>query len=73
MRIFVKAKVHARENKVEKIDDENLVVYVKEASEKGRANWAIIELLAEYYDVPITSVRIVTGRTSQKKLIEILE
>lgn len=73
MKIFIKAKVHARESKVEKVDDGSLVVHVKEAPEKGKANWAIIELLAEHYGVPTTSVRIVTGRTSTKKLIEIVE
>ncbi|OGY31508.1 MAG: hypothetical protein A3C02_00795 [Candidatus Andersenbacteria bacterium RIFCSPHIGHO2_02_FULL_45_11] len=72
MKIYVKAKVHARENRVEKVDDENLIVHVKEAPEKGKANWAIIELVAEYYDVPTTSVRIVTGRTSTKKLMEVV-
>ncbi|MEO6077725.1 MAG: DUF167 family protein [Candidatus Andersenbacteria bacterium] len=71
MHITVKAKVHARESKVEKIDDENLVVHVKEAPEKGRANWAIIKAVAEYYDVPTTSIKIVTGRASTKKLIEV--
>lgn len=72
MNITVKAKVHARENKVEKVDDDNLVVHVKEAPEKGKANWGIIKLVAEYYGVSTTSVRIVTGRTSTKKLMEIL-
>lgn len=71
MKIFVKAKVHAQENRVEKVDDENLIVHVKEAPEKGKANWAIIELVAEYYNVPTTSVRMVTSRTSTKKLMEI--
>ena len=71
MKISIKVKVHARENKVEKVDSENLIVHVKEVPEKGKANWAIIKLIAEYYDVPTTHVRIVTGRTSSKKLLEI--
>lgn len=71
MYITIKAKVHARESRVEKIDEENWVVYVKEAPEKGRANWAIIKLVAEYYGVPTTQIRLVTGRTSTKKLLEI--
>ncbi len=71
MKVSIKAKVHARENRVEKVDDGNLIVHVKEAPEKGKANWAIIKLVAEYYEVPTTSVRIVTGRTSTKKLMEV--
>ena len=71
MYVTIKVKVHARESRVEKIDDENLIVHVKEAPQKGRANWAIIKLVAEYYGVPTTQIRLVTGRTSIKKLLEI--
>lgn len=73
MKIYIKVKVHAREYKAEKIDDDNLIVHVKEAPEKGRANWAVIKTIAEYYGVPTTSVKMVTGRASTKKLMEITE
>jgi len=72
MNISIKAKVHARENKVEKVDNENLIVYTTEAPEKGKANWAIIKLVAEYYNIPTTRVRIARGLTSTKKLMEII-
>lgn len=71
MKITIKAKVHARENRVEEIDNENLIVHVKEVPEKGKANWAILKLVAKHYGVPTTQVRIITGRTSSKKLLEI--
>ena len=44
---------------------------VPEPPEDGRANEAVIELLAEHFDVPKGSLRIVRGHTSRQKVIEI--
>ena len=71
MRINIKAKPSARENKVEKIDEINYIVSVKEPPIQGRANQAIIKLLAEYFNISPTQVRIVIGHTSRNKIIEI--
>lgn len=70
MKINVKAKPNSREEKVEKIDDNNFVVSVKEPPVAGRANRAIIKILSEYFHT--LNVRIVAGRTSRNKIIEIL-
>lgn len=72
MKIFVKAKPKAKIEKVEKIDNENFVVFVKEPPVKGRANQAIIKALAEYFKVPSANVKIVSGHTSKQKVIEII-
>ncbi len=69
MRINVKAKPDSNENKVEKIDDLNFVVSVKDPPVEGRANRAIIKLLSEYFHTP--NVRIVSGRISRNKIVEI--
>ena len=69
MRINVKAKPDSNENKVEKIDDLNFVVYVKDPPVQGRANRAIIKLLSEYFHT--SRVRIVSGHISRNKSIEI--
>lgn len=86
MRIFVRAKTLAKENKVEKISgDLNLfnsnsendesrlsfVVSVKESPTQGKANEAIIKALADYFKVSKFDVKIISGRTSKKKIIEI--
>jgi len=39
--------------------------------ERGRANEALCELLAEALDVPRRSVRVVAGHTARRKVIEI--
>jgi len=48
-----------------------LLVYVREPAVDGRANAAVIKLLADYYAVPKSSVTIVHGHTSRTKLIRI--
>ena len=37
----------------------------------GKANEALIEVLAEHYDVPKSSITIVKGHTSKIKIVEI--
>jgi len=72
MKINVKAKPGAREEKVEKIDDNNFVVSVKEPPEKGKANDAIRNALAVYFKTASARVKIVSGYSSRNKVIEIV-
>ncbi len=70
MKISVKAKPNSEENKVEKVDDLNYVVSVKEPPVQGRANRAIVKALSEYFHT--LNVRILSGHTSRNKIIEVL-
>jgi hypothetical protein len=72
MKINVKAKPNSREEKVEKIDENNYVVSVKEPPVKGKANEAIRNALAVYFKTGSSCVRIISGHTSRNKIIEIL-
>lgn len=72
MKIFVKAKPGAKEERVEKIDDTHFAVKVKEPPIGGRANAAIIEVLARYFNVERNRARLVSGQTSRNKIVEIL-
>ena len=72
MKINVKAKPSAREEKVEKIDEQNYVVSVKEPPEKGKANEAIRNALAVYFKTGSSRVKIVSGYSSRNKIIEII-
>jgi hypothetical protein len=72
VRISVKAKPSSREEKVEKIDDSNFVVSVKEPPEKGKANEAIRNALAVYFKTGSSRVKIISGYSSRNKVIEIL-
>ena len=50
---------------------DTLKVRVRAAPERGRANAAVIAILARALDLPRPALRIVTGRTSSRKLVEI--
>lgn len=71
MKIFVKAKPGAKEKSIQKINDECFIVAVKELPIAGKANTAIIKILADYFSVMISEVKIVSGYTSRNKIIEI--
>ncbi len=58
--------------KVEKIDDSHFTVSVKEPPIQGMANRAIVKVLAGYFGVTSSSVKIVSGFTSRQKIIEII-
>jgi len=73
MRLNIKAKPNSREEKVEKIDENNFVVFVKEPPEKGKANDAIRNALAVYFKTGSSCVKIVSGYSSRNKIIEILD
>ena len=72
MKIFIKAKPGAREEKVEKIDELNYLVSVKEPPVKGKANEAIRNALAVYFKTGSSRVKIVSGYSSRNKIIEII-
>jgi uncharacterized protein (TIGR00251 family) len=81
MKIFVKAKAGAKENKVvpptaqlfDTGQSEFYTISVKEPPRQGKANEAIRKLLAEYFKVSPSQVRLVSGQTSKQKVFEILD
>ncbi len=72
MKIFVKAKPSAKEEKIEKISETNFVVWVKEPPIKGKANRAIAKAIAAHFNVAPSQVRLVSGSSSRQKVFEIL-
>jgi uncharacterized protein YggU (UPF0235/DUF167 family) len=72
MKIFVKAKPSSREEKVEKIDEQNYVVSVKEPPIKGKANEAIRNALAVYFRRGSSQIKIISGFSSRNKIVEII-
>ncbi|MGH3726736.1 MAG: DUF167 domain-containing protein [Mycobacterium sp.] len=52
---------------VEHADDGALTLFVREPAIEGKANKAAVALLADYLDVPKSTVRLVAGETSRLK------
>jgi uncharacterized protein (TIGR00251 family) len=71
MRIAVTVVPRAHHARIERIDSGALRVAVTAPAHDGRANAAVIEALADYFRVPRSRVRIVLGRTTRRKVVEI--
>ena len=50
-----------------------LIVHTQEKRKNNRANLDVIKQLSRHYSVSQTRIRIITGATSPKKIIEILD
>ena len=70
MKIQVKVKPNSRIEEVSQESD-SFIVKVKEPPKEGKANQAVIKLLAEHFDVPQSQVRILSGFRSKNKVIEV--
>ena len=71
MRITVLVKAGRKERKIEKLSDNNFSVWVKEKPQEGKANYAVREEIAEYFNIPKSRVTLVSGEKSKTKLFEI--
>jgi uncharacterized protein (TIGR00251 family) len=72
MKISVKVKPNSKTAKIEKISEEAFIANVKASPQDGKANLALIALLADYFNVPKSRITIIRGISSKQKLIEIL-
>lgn len=72
--IRLEIKVIPKSSKEEIVEsDGKFKAYVKAAPAKGKANKAVIDLVAEKYNVPKCNVRIVLGVTNRNKIVEVLK
>ena len=71
MRYNIKVKTHAKQEKVEKIDENNFLVNVKEPATENRANEAVVKVLANFFGVSKSRVEIIKGLKSKNKVISI--
>jgi uncharacterized protein len=74
MVVAVKIAVLVMPNKSKNLvveSPEGLTVSLRAAPEKGKANAALICVLADHYRVPKSAIRIQSGISSQHKIIQI--
>ena len=50
---------------------DQITVSLKSKPEKGKANRELIQKLADYFEIDKDRIRITSGRTSNKKLVEV--
>lgn len=71
MRIYVKAVPRSSKNEVMKIADGEYKVKITAPPVDGKANDMLIKVLADYFDIPRNSLRIIGGKTAKIKIVEI--
>lgn len=71
MRIYLKVVARSSRQKVEKISEGDYKIWVKAVPEKGKANQEIIEILAGYFETTKSKIKIVGGKTSSKKMVDV--
>lgn len=71
MKIIVRAKPSAREDSVKSIDAHTYEVSVIAPPIGGKANAAIVKLLAEHFHVAPSLVEILSGHMARVKVVEI--
>jgi len=72
MKIQVKVKPSSKTEAIGQEGD-SFIVQVKEPPKEGKANQAVVRLLAEHFSVPKSQVRILSGFRSRNKVIEVVE
>jgi len=66
----VRVTPRAKQNKV--VDKDGVLrVYTTTVPENGRANNAVVDLLADYFHVPKSKIKIIKGLTGRDKVLTI--
>lgn len=73
MRIYIKVSPRSSKNEVTKISEGEYKVKLTAAPVDNRANDMLIRVLAEYFDLPKSSLRIIGGKSAKIKIVEIFQ
>jgi len=68
MIVRIKVKPNSREQKIEQISDNEFKIYLKERPEENKANLELLKLLKKEFK---KNVKIIKGKTSRNKVVEI--
>jgi uncharacterized protein len=53
------------------VNGNEIIVSIKSEPKHGKANKEMIQKISDFFEVPGNSIRIISGLTSRKKIIEI--
>ncbi|MBI4130527.1 DUF167 domain-containing protein [Candidatus Roizmanbacteria bacterium] len=71
MKLSVKAKAKSKREYVKQLDETHFEIAVHEPPHDGRANAAIKKSLAEFLDIPPSSLVLVSGEKGREKVFEL--
>ncbi len=72
MRIELKVITRAKKENIQKISENSYRIKVSSPPEKDKANKKIIELISRKFGVKKNNIRIVSGKTSNRKIVDVL-
>lgn len=72
MKIKVRVKPNAKQEKIEKVSGDSYVIWVKEKPQDGKANYAVRELLSDYLGLPKSRIILSFGEKSKEKIFTII-
>jgi len=72
MIIYIKVIPKSSRNKIEKISEGEYKAWITAPPVQGKANEALVKVLADYFDVSKSQVNIIGGKTAKTKIVEIL-
>jgi len=71
MKVLIKVKANSKTEGIVKEDD-IFVVRVHEPPKEGKANRAVIKLLAQHFGISRSQIKILSGMRSKNKTIELI-
>jgi uncharacterized protein YggU (UPF0235/DUF167 family) len=71
MYIHIRAIPGAKKESLQVKSQDHFIVSVRESPERNMANRRIVEMVAEYFSVPVNTVRIINGHRTHSKLLSI--
>jgi uncharacterized protein YggU (UPF0235/DUF167 family) len=73
MQVSVRVTPSAKKERFEATGENQFTAAVKERPERSEANDRVQRLVAKHFNVPLTSVRFLTGMRARKKVFEVVQ
>jgi hypothetical protein len=71
MRINIKVKTDCSFESIEEISNNNYKINLKSKPENNKANLELIKILSKYFKVDISKIKIIKGKTSKNKIVDV--
>lgn len=71
MIINVKVKPNSGKKEIKKLAEDSYEASVKEPAEKDKANKELLKMLADFFSVHSSKIKIISGLKSRKKILRI--
>jgi len=71
MKFYVRVKTNSGKQEIVEFGDHRYLIYLKSVPEDNKANIELLNLLSKHIGVPALKLKIVSGLTSQDKVLEV--